>query len=292
VRLKGLIMDNSFVIEVSDDTFQKEVIERSKETTVVVDFWAEWCGPCRQLGPVLEKEVESRGGAVILAKIDTDQNSKIAMQFRVSGIPAVKAFRDGKVVADFVGARPPAEIKRFFDKLVPSPAEQSVSRGKELLQKGQEEAAEALFQEALSLDVRCEPARVELICLWLKQGKQAEATAIAEKIARGSSERALADALLWEASLEADATKEDPRAMLDAIDAEPNNLALRWSVAARFFLNEEHEDALREFLEIVKRDRNYRDDGARKAILSIFAMLGPEHELVTLFRRRLSQALY
>jgi putative thioredoxin len=283
-------MESEFIVEVSDDTFSKEVIERSYGATVVVDFWAEWCGPCRQLGPLLEREVASRGGAVVMAKLDTDQNQRAAATYRITGIPAVKAFRDGKVVAEFVGALPPKEVKRFFDKLVPSGAEQAVARGRALLGSSPE-AAEAAFQEALSLDARCDAARVELVRLSLQQGRPAAAAEIAAQLTPGSSERAVAGAMLWQSSLTADATKEDPRAMLDAIDADPTNLALRWSVAARFFLDGEHEDALREFLEIVKRDRAFKDDGARKAILSIFAILGAEHELVTLFRRRLSLAL-
>ena len=284
-------MSSEFIIDVSDDLFQREVIERSNETTVIVDFWAAWCGPCRQLGPMLEREVASRGGVVRLAKLDIDENQRSAVTYQITGIPAVKVFRGGKVVADFVGVMAPAELKRFFDKLVPSAGGQAVARGKELLRQSQSQAAEAAFQEALSLDARCDEARVELIRLWLRKGKQAEAASLAAELTSGSSARAVAAGLLWMSSLEAEAAAGDPRAMLDTVDAEPSNMALRWSVASRFFLNEEHEDALREFLEIVKRDRGFKDDGARKAILSIFAILGVEHELVTLFRRRLSLAM-
>jgi putative thioredoxin len=147
------------VIDVTEQDFQQQVIEASRTTPVVVDFWAEWCGPCRALGPVLERETAERDGQVVLAKLDTDANPGIAQAFQIQSIPAVKAFKDGQVVDEFVGALPPAQVKAFFDGLVPSEADGLVALGDE-----------ASLRRAIELEPARADARVRLAIIQRRQG--------------------------------------------------------------------------------------------------------------------------
>jgi putative thioredoxin len=144
-------------VDVTEASFRAEVLERSQQVPVVVDFWADWCGPCKALSPALERAEAARQGEVVLAKVDVDSNQRLAAQFQVQGIPAVKAFRDGKVVDEFVGALPPARVEAFFDSLIPSKADELLAAGDELslreaaeLEPGRADLAVALAKARLA----------------------------------------------------------------------------------------------------------------------------------------------
>jgi putative thioredoxin len=243
--------------DVSENEFQTAVIDRSSEVPVVVDFWAEWCGPCRQLSPALEGEATKRGKDVDLVKVDVDSNQALAQSFGVQGIPAVKAFKDGKVVDEFTGAIPPAQVAAFFNGLVPSEADRLASS-----------ADEVDLRRALELDPRQAEAATSLARLLLARDEHAEAAEVLEPIGGDF----LAEGLLARAELTAggasleDAFKAwDDGRHADALDALQDAIA-----------DEKEEEA---------RDR------LRRVMVAIFTELGPSSELAREHRRKLALAL-
>jgi putative thioredoxin len=248
---------NGAVFDVDAADFEQRVLERSKEVPVVVDFWADWCGPCKQLTPVLERAVESRAGKVELAKVDVEKNKQLQTAFRIQGIPAVKAFKDGRVAAEFTGALPPAEVERFFDALVPSEAD-------ELAESGDEEA----LRRALELDASHPTARRELGKLLLRRGDTDEALELLEDV----SGDFVADGLLARAKL-----GDDPD-LTPAFNA--------WD-------EDDHGTALEQLQEAFQKESDpERRDLIRRVMVALFTELGPDDPLAREHRRRLSAALY
>jgi putative thioredoxin len=246
--------ESPWIFDVGEADFDQRVLERSHELPVVVDFWADWCAPCKQLTPVLERAVDARSGRVELAKLDVDANQRLSVQFRIQGIPAVKAFRDGRVASEFTGALPPAEVERFFDSLLPSEADELVTKGDE-----------ASLRQALERDPRHVGARRELARILLRRRDIEAALELLEE-AQGDF---VAEGLAARARLASD---PDLEPAFEAWDGGDHATAL-----------ERLEAAL---------DGSMRRDQVRRVMVAIFTELGPDDPLAREYRRRLSAALY
>jgi putative thioredoxin len=280
------------VREIPGDAFTTEVLERSREVPVIVDFWAPWCAPCQVLGPALERAVVAQGGAVELAKIDVDQAQQLAQQLGISGIPTVRAYRDGQVAAEFVGAQPPDVIEGWVRSLVPSEGERTVAEARKANEAGQPQRAIDLLSGQLERDPRDNAAKLELGRVLARRDRLSEAAEVLAQVERGAAEEdeARRERLLIEMALEG--AGKDPDALLERARSQPDDPAPRFAAAGALWRAGRSAEAIEPLLEVVGLDRRYRDDAARKALLALFDELGHEHPEVQAGRRRLATLLY
>lgn len=273
---------NSVVTDVDTADFQSAVVERSHEVPVVVDFWAAWCGPCKTLGPTLESAVQARGGEVELAKVDVDANQQLAQQFRVQGIPAVKAFRDGEVVAEFTGAINAAQVEAFLDQVVPSEADRLVAEGRRV--SDQDEAAgQAAFEAALELDPSHMAAALGLAELVVEDEPDRASELATPHLPDPRAEQVLQRVSLAAGAGDLEALSDRAR---DNQDDDEALLAYGRALAAAGH----YDEAIEVLLAAVALRGEHQDD-ARAALVDLFGVLGDDDRVRTA-RPRLASALY
>jgi putative thioredoxin len=282
---------SAHAIDVTDDTFEREVIEASKSTPVVVDFWAPWCGPCRVLKPILEKLSAEYGGKFKLAKVNSDENQEIAAAYGIRSIPDVMAFKDGKPVSHFLGAVPESQVRAFIDSLIPTPSEIEQARAAELREAGDLTGAMEALRKAIDLDPANDLARLDLagLLIELKHIDEADAVLAAVQPNIDLDERlATLRAALAFARSAGSASETELKAKLAT---NPADHETRFALAGLYAGSKRYREALSELLEIVRRDRNWKDGEARKQILAIFNLAEKQPELVSEYRRELASAL-
>jgi len=277
-------------MDVTAASFEREVIEASQQVPVIVDFWAPWCGPCRALGPVLEKLAGEYAGRFRLAKVNSDENPELARRFDVRSIPDVRAFRDGEPVDGFMGALPEREVRAFIEGVVPSPAEVERLRAGALRRARDLAGAAATLRKAVDLDPAHGLARIDLAEVLIEAGQHDEAgrqlDAVRPDVDWDARVEALRQAIVFARAGGAE------HELAARVVAHPADLDARLALAGALAARRSWREAMDQLLEIIRRDKAWRDGEARRQMLVIFNLAAGESDLVSEYRRKLGSALY
>ncbi len=275
---------SEFVLEVTEATFDSDVIARSAEVPVIVDFWAPWCGPCRTLGPLLVRLADEAAGAFLLAKVNVDENPNLSTRYEVRGIPAVKAFHGGRVTAEFVGAQPEGKVREFVKKVAPSPADRQVEAAASLLITRHWAQAETAFRAALDTQPQSGRAALGLVKALLAQGRGCEAASQIDAFPR-SDEVVAVEKLMPLAEL---------LCVVESADApvEESELGALYYNSARLLARGQIEAGLDGLLDCLRADKKYRKGEPRQVMLAVFELLGDDDPVIRTYRSELASVLF
>jgi len=275
---------SSFILDVSEVTFENDVLMRSHEIPVLIDFWAEWCAPCKMLGPLLERLAIEGGGSFLLARVDVDANPNLAIRYGVQGIPAVKVIRHGEVLGEFVGAQPEAVVRRFVENQFPDESDRAVADAHSLLATRHWSDAEDAFREVLEQDETNAAAALGLVRSLLMQGVGKEVIDILANFPAGTewpvaeSLKPLAE-ILSEVEADSPVTEEDP-------------LGAQLHMAAKLIARGNLPAAMDGLLDILREDKTYRGGLPKQVMLALFILLGDQDPLTREYREELASILF
>jgi putative thioredoxin len=282
-------------VDVDMTSFGAEVVEASMQQLVMVDFWAEWCAPCRSLGPILEGLVGQYPGALKLVKIDTDAHQELAGQFGIRSLPTVFFFKDGQPVDQFMGVQPESAIKEIIDRHINGDAggpEGDLNTARQAYDEGQTEEAKNYVRQMVAVSPNEDEAKLLMVEWLTKEGNLDEAKVFAESLSDAGKDSKEVHALNTAIELQ-ESLKDIPPAqeLISAIEADENNSMARFQLAQRLVAEQQPDQGMDQLLEIIRRDREFEDDGARKYMIKVFEILGGKGEIVSKYRGLLARTL-
>jgi putative thioredoxin len=282
----------AYIVESGDDSFEQDVLQASAQHLVLVDFWAPWCGPCRSLAPILEKLVASYSGSVRLVKVNTDEHQQLAARYGIRSLPTVFLFRNGNPVDQFTGVQPESVIRQMIDKHVVRESDERLVRAESLYASGDVDGALEFLVKTVSDDPDNDRPRL-VLAEWLADANRFEdASDVLQGTSRGSKEDSRYAALSARIELGSQLKPElSTDELFQAIEQNPDDLESRFQLAGCLISEGDLAEALDHLLEIIRRDRRFRNDEPRQTILRVFAMTGGKGELVNKYRRELARAL-
>ena len=282
-----------YIIDVTAENFQQAVLETSMSRPVLVDFWAEWCNPCKALMPALAKLADEYQGKFILAKVNTEEQQQLATHFAIRSIPCVKLFLNGQMIDEFLGALPEPEIRGFIDKHIPRESDGLLAQAEQLLLQGEAEAAGNLIQQAAHLDPGSPRVMLANARYLATTGKLEEAEQ--QLLALPKEEQESPEVASMLARIQFDRTNADnppPEVLEQRLQDNPTDSEALHQLASYKIMENDYETALELLLTLMQKDRKYGDDAARKDMLRIFELLGGQGELVKRYRNRMFNALH
>ena len=276
--------------------FMADVIEMSKQIPVIVDFWAPWCEPCKQLGPALEKFVANAGGLVRLVKINIDENKDLAGQMRVQSIPAVYAFKNGQPVDGFTGVVPESQLRSFVEKLIgdaQSPIDAALDQAQQLAESGQTDQARSLYEQIIGQDSENPKALAGLIRIIIEAGEREEANEIINALTPALKQNPdIAGVISMLELAEQSSEAGDVQDLRNKLSANDKDHQVRFDLAMALYSNGDNENAVQELLELIRHDQKWNDEAARIQLLKILEVLGFNHPISSTARRQLSAILF
>jgi putative thioredoxin len=285
--------ESPHIVELTPENFHEVVIDGSNKRPVLVDFWAEWCAPCRSLMPLLAKLAHEYQGKFILAKLNTEEQRELAARFGIRSLPTVKLFRNGQPVDQFMGALPETELRAFLERHIPREADQLLQQANALLLQGETAKAGALIEQAMQIDPEYPPVQIAHARYMATLGELAEAERLLQQLPLEQQEKP--EVVSLSARIHFDRTAQESPAvaeLLQILSDDPANCEALYQLASHRIMEGDYAAALELLLTLMQKDRKYADDAGRKGMLQVFEMLGNEGELVKRYRSRMFNALH